>query len=75
MALLQGENAAYTEAVSQAGGTVGSTNPALLLTPDIVGFILIPILMAIIGFAIGALIAFVYNLLADKIGGLEYETK
>lgn len=37
--------------------------------------IIIPLIYGIIGFAGGAMVAFLYNLIADRIGGIEVETE
>jgi hypothetical protein len=52
-----------------------SGHDGLLLGSGIVGLIVFPIINAIIGFISGAIAAFLYNLVAGFVGGIEIDVE
>lgn len=51
----------------------GSKAGIMLLVGGVAAVILIPLLYAVIGFVFGALSAWVYNVVAGRVGGIELE--
>ncbi|MEM4662887.1 MAG: DUF3566 domain-containing protein [Candidatus Diapherotrites archaeon] len=62
--------------VNQVIGKVGTSmgiNVNFSTSPPVVEMLLAPVIGLVLGFVLGAAIAFIYNFLADRIGGIEIE--
>ena len=59
--------------VTIISGMVASQQPALGIVGGLLMMVLIPVLYGIFGFASGAISAYLYNLVAGRVGGLEME--
>ena len=60
---------------SAYGSMTGIEAAPLMMGFGRASIIIIPIIMAIVGFITGAIWAFLYNVVADRIGGVEIELK
>jgi len=59
--------------IGLVGAAVAPSHPRIGMIGIVVLAVLMPVFYAVLGFVMGAIWAFVYNLAADSIGGLELE--